>query len=76
VTDSPRDLTQLEGESVGPFTMPLMSPQGKSQLQLLINQSGNADQVACQVGGKTRNLKVQVVCSDSYASDLIEFEER
>ena len=76
VTDSPRDLTQLEGESVGPFTMPLMSPEGKSQLQLLINQSGNADQVACQVGGKTRNLKVQLVCSDSYASDLIEFEER
>ena len=76
VTDSPRDLTQLEGESVGPFTMPLMSPQGKSQLQLLINQSGNADQVACQVGGKTRNLKVQLVCSDSYASELIEFEER
>jgi hypothetical protein len=76
VTDSPRDLTQLEGESVGPFTMPLMSPEGKSQLQLLINQSGNADQVACQVGGKTRNLKVQLVCSDSYASELIEFEER
>ena len=76
VTDSPRDLTQLEGESVGPFTMPLMSLEGKSQLQLLINQSGNADQVACQVGGKTRNLKVQLVCSDSYASELIEFEER
>ena len=76
VTDSPRDLSQLTGESAGPFTMPLMTKKGKSRLQLLLNESGNSDQVACQAGGKTRNLKVQLVCSDSYASDLIEFEER
>ena len=76
VTDSPRDLSQLTGESAGPFTMPLMTKAGKSRLQLLLNESGNSDQVVCQAGGKTRNLKVQLVCSDSYASDLIEFEER
>ena len=76
VTDSPRDLTQLTGESAGPFTMPLMTKTGKSQLQLLLNESGNSDQIVCQAGGKTRNLKVQLVCSDSYASELIQFEER
>ena len=76
VTDSPRDLSQLEGEDAGPFVMPLQTREGRSQLQALIGASGNADQQVCQTGGKTRNLKVQIVCSDAYAAKLIEFEER
>ncbi len=76
VTDSPRDLSQLDGEDAGPFVMPLQTREGRSQLQALIGASGNADQQVCQTGGKTRNLKVQIVCSDAYAVKLIEFEER
>ena len=76
VTDSPRDLSQLDGEDAGPFVMPLQTREGRSQLQALIGASGNADQQVCQTGGKTRNLKVQIVCSDAYAAKLIEFEER
>ncbi len=76
VTDSPRDLSQLDGEDAGPFVMPLQTREGRSQLQALIGASGNADQQVCQTGGKTRNLKVQIVCSDAYATKLIEFEER
>ena len=76
VTDSPRDLSQLDGEDAGPFVMPLQTREGRSQLQALIGASGNADQQICQTGGKTRNLQVQIVCSDAYAAKLIEFEER
>ena len=76
VTDSPRDLSQLDGEDAGLFVMPLQTREGRSQLQALIGASGNADQQVCQTGGKTRNLKVQIVCSDAYAAKLIEFEER
>jgi len=76
VTDSPRDLSQLDGEDAGPFVMPLQTREGRSQLQALIGASGNADQQVCQTGGKTRNLEVQIVCSDAYAAKLIEFEER
>ena len=76
VTDSPRDLSQLDGEDAGPFVMPLQTREGRSQLQALIGASGNADKQVCQTGGKTRNLKVQIVCSDAYAAKLIEFEER
>ncbi len=76
VSDSPRDLSALDGETAGPFVMPLMTSDGRSQLQSLMGVSGNADQKACQVGGQTRNLKVQAVCSDSYAARLITFEER
>ena len=76
VTDSPRDLSQLDGEDAGPFVMPLQTREGRSQLQALIGASGNSDQQVCQTGGKTRNLKVQIVCSDAYAAKLIEFEER
>ena len=76
VTDSPRDLSQLDGEDAGPFVMPLQTREGRSQLQALIGSSGNADQQVCQTGGKTRNLQVQIVCSDAYAAKLIEFEER
>ena len=76
VSDSPRDLSSLDGDTAGPFVMPLMTSDGRSQLQSLMGVSGNADQKACQVGGQTRNLKVQAVCSDSYAARLITFEER
>ena len=76
VTDSPRDLSQLDGEDAGPFVMPLQTREGRSQLQALIGASGNADQQVCQTGGQTRNLQVQIVCSDAYAAKLIEFEER
>jgi len=76
VTDSPRDLSGLTGQAVGPFTKPLLTPDGRSKLQTLITESGNADQKVCQVGGKKRNLIVQAQCSDSFAAALVEFEER
>jgi hypothetical protein len=76
VTDSPRDLSGLTGQAAGPFTKPLLTPDGRSKLQTLITESGNADQKVCQVGGKKRNLIVQAQCSDSFAAALVEFEER
>jgi hypothetical protein len=76
VTDSPRDLSGLTGQAVGPFTKPLLTPNGRSKLQTLIIESGNADQKVCQVGGRKRNLIVQAKCSDSFAAALVEFEER
>jgi len=76
VTDSPRDLSDLTGQAAGPFTKPLLTPDGRSKLQTLITESGNADQKVCQVGGKKRNLIVQAQCSDSFAAAIVEFEER
>jgi len=76
VTDSPRDLSGLTGQAAGPFTKPLLTPDGRSKLQTLITESGNADQKVCQVGGKKRNLIVQAQCSDSFAAAIVEFEER
>ncbi len=76
VTDSPRDLSGLTGQAAGPFTKPLLTPDGRSKLQTLITESGNADQKVCQVGGRKRNLIVQAQCSDSFAAALVEFEER
>ena len=75
VTDSPRDIGQLKSEKEGPFLKSLLSKEGKSQLQNLLNNSENADQQICQQGGKTRNLKVSVVCSDAFSAQILQVEE-
>ena len=75
VTDSPRHVAQLGGQKVGPFVKPLLSLEGKSQLNSLLAQSENSDQLVCQQGGRSRNLSVEVACSDGFASALISVEE-
>lgn len=75
VADSPRDLSTLEGDKVGPFVKTLLNPEGKNRLQWLLGNSENADQKACQVGGNTRNLAVSEACSDSFASALVQVQE-
>ena len=75
VADSPRHVAQLAGQKVGPFVKPLLSPEGKSQLNALLGQSENSDQLVCQQGGRSRNLSVETVCSDAFASALILVEE-
>jgi hypothetical protein len=75
VTDSPRDISQLVSEREGPFLKSLLSKEGKSQLQNLLNNSENADQKICQTGGNTRNLKVSVVCSDAFSAQIMQIEE-
>jgi hypothetical protein len=75
VTDSPRDLSLLQGESAGPFVMPLMTKNGKSQLQQLLATSSNGSEAVCQSGSKTRNLKIVQACSDAYASSILRVEE-
>jgi hypothetical protein len=75
VADSPRHVAQLAGQKMGPFVKPLLSPEGKSQLNALLGQSENSDQLVCQQGGRSRNLSVETVCSDAFASALILVEE-
>ena len=75
VTDSPRHVAQLAGQKAGPFVKPLLSLEGKSQLNTLLGQSENSDQLVCQQGGRSRNLSVEAVCSDAFASALIRVEE-
>lgn len=75
VTDSPRDLSQLDGENVGPFVKTLLTTDGKSKLQRLLANSENQDQKACQIGGNKRNLQVSEACSDGFASALVEIQE-
>ena len=75
VTDSPRDISKLKSEKEGPFLKSLLSSEGKSQLQSLMNNSENTDQEICQQGGKTRNLKVTLNCSDAFAAQLLRIEE-
>lgn len=75
VTDSPRDLSQLTGQKAGPFVKPLLTLEGKSQLNGLLGQSENSDQLVCQQGGRSRNLNVEAACSDGFASALIRVEE-
>ena len=75
VTDSPRDISQLKSEKEGPFLKSLLSTEGKSQLQSLLNNSENSDQEVCQQGGKTRYLKVSLNCSDAFAAQLLRIEE-
>lgn len=76
VADSPRDLSSLSGEKAGPFVKTLLTPEGNSQLQVLLGLSGNSSEKACQQGGKKRNLEVSLQCSDSFASELIQIQER
>jgi hypothetical protein len=75
VADSPRHVAQLAGQKAGPFVKPLLSLEGKSQLNTLLGQSENSDQLVCQQGGRSRNLSVEAVCSDAFASALIRVEE-
>ncbi len=75
VADSPRHVAQLAGQKAGPFVKPLLSLEGKSQLNTLLSQSENSDQLVCQQGGRSRNLTVEAVCSDAFASALIRVEE-
>lgn len=75
VSDSPRDLSQLDGEKAGPFLKTLLNAEGKSKLQWLLANSENQDQQACQTGGAKRNLLVSQDCSDGFASALVEIEE-
>lgn len=75
VSDSPRDLSQLDGEKAGPFLKTLLNAEGKSKLQWLLANSENQDQQACQTGGAQRNLIVSQDCSDGFASALVEIEE-
>lgn len=75
VADSPRHVAQLAGQKAGPFVKPLLSLEGKSQLNTLLGQSENSDQLVCQQGGRSRNLTVEAVCSDAFASALIRVEE-
>jgi hypothetical protein len=76
VTDSPRNLSRLQGDKVGPFLKTLMTTDGKSQLQWLLGTSENSDDKSCQVGGAMRNLKVSQACSDAFASSLLTVQER
>ena len=75
VTDSPRDLGSLKGDKAGPFVKTLLTPEGKSSLQLFLGNSENANESVCQDGGLTRNLKVSLACSDAFASQLLNIEE-
>jgi hypothetical protein len=75
VSDSPRDLSQLDGEKAGPFLKTLLNAEGKSKLQWLLANSENQDQNVCQTGGAKRNLAVSQDCSDGFASALVEIEE-
>ena len=75
VSDSPRDLSSLKGEVSGPFVKTLLSQDGNSRLHAVLGTSGNADQTACQEGGKTRNLTVEKECSDSFSAALVTIEE-
>lgn len=75
VSDSPRDVSQLRGQQAGPFVKPLLSAEGKSQLNTLLSLSENSDQAVCQQGGKKRNLNVAQDCSDGFASALVRIEE-
>lgn len=75
VSDSPRDLSRLQGDKVGPFLKTLMSTDGKSQLQWLLSTSENSDEKSCQTGGTQRNLKVSKACSDAFASSLLTVRE-
>ncbi|MEY3638332.1 MAG: hypothetical protein RIR68_1465, partial [Pseudomonadota bacterium] len=76
VADSPRDLSRLQGEKVGPFLKTLMSTDGKSQLQWLLSTSENSDEKSCQAGGTKRNLQVSQACSDAFASSLLTVQEK
>lgn len=76
VTDSPRDLSRLQGDKVGPFLKTLMTTNGKNQLQWLLGNSENSDEKSCQMGGKLRNLNVSQACSDAFASTILTVQER
>ena len=76
VTDTPRDLRQLPGEAAGPFVKPLLNAAGQSQLHWLLGLSENADQAACQQGGRNRSNDLAQACSDAFASMLLQIEER
>lgn len=75
VSDSPRALSSVKGEISGPFVKTLLSQDGNSRLHAMLGTSGNADQKACQEGGKTRNLTVEKECSDSFSAALVTIEE-
>ena len=70
LSDTPRDLSRLKGESAGPFVHTLLDGEGRSLLQQTL-ASGK-----CQADQPLRNLQVGRSCSDSFAAALLTIREQ
>ena len=73
VTDSPRDLTQLQASKVGPFLMSLNDTAGRASMGSLMNSPATSDVQKCTTPTAASHRPAN--CSDAYGAALLSIEE-
>ena len=72
VADGPRDLSQLGGAKVGPFSSSLNDAEGRAKLGGLMGTSRLVTSQACETVGNRKNNSL---CSDAFGAAMVSVEE-
>ena len=72
VADGPRDLSQLGGTKVGPFSSSLNDAEGRAKLGALMSTSRLVTSQACETASNRKN---NPLCSDAFGAALVSVEE-
>ena len=72
VADGPRDLSQLGGTKVGPFSSSLNDAEGRTKLGALMSTSRLVTSQACETASSRKN---NPLCSDAFGAALVSVEE-
>ena len=72
VADGPRDLSQLGGAKVGPFSSSLNDAEGRAKLGLLMSTSRLVANQVCESASSRKN---NPLCSDAFGAAMVSVEE-
>ena len=72
VADGPRDLSQLGGAKVGPFSSSLNDAEGRAKLGALMGTSRLVTSQACETASSRKN---NPLCSDAFGAAMVSVEE-
>lgn len=72
VADGPRDLSQMGGAKVGPFSSSLNDVEGRAKLGALMSTSRLVTSQTCETASSRKN---NPLCSDAFGAALVSVEE-
>jgi hypothetical protein len=72
VADGPRDLSQIGGAKVGPFSSSLNDVEGRAKLGALMSTSRLVTSQTCETASSRKN---NPLCSDAFGAALVSVEE-
>ena len=72
VADGPRDLSQLSGGKVGPFSSSLNDAAGRAKLGALMSTSRLVTSQVCEAASSRKN---NPLCSDAFGATMVSVEE-